>query len=721
MKNYKIRITAFFACLLLGTSACGAREQTDDASRASVKAYGIERELTLSLSEQALSGCFVTDQNIYYEDKEKGVSCLIMQELAAQTKPVQLFTLKANEVMHAFTVTEAGEIIMAVKCFGITDDNDIDWDSGAAMELRKTNEKGELLWKQEIPDVQQDAFITQILSGSDGRIYVSAQKELFFFDEAGKPDRRLTVKGQMIQQLADVGGGKLAVRQSTQNGQNITVYQGADGKELFQKDFREDRIWFKDREGLYYLDNDMLAVYDWESGSGQAMLSFTDCGMEASIMTIRIFRALGKERYLIGLKEDESAVIRFVWLNSQANQAREESEEEEVPKTQLTFAAFASQDFQGSVARFNQSHKNYEVILKGFKYPEQEAQFYACLVSKDSPDILEISGRTEKYVSNGYLLDLTPFIEKSDRINWDDYISRMPEDIAVNGRIYALPKRVSLTVLACPTSLLKGKDSWDIGEYLDLLEEYPDALSWEGASVERIKEEILRCALYNGINGFVDREAGTAALDGGDFRSILERIAALDVKTVDKSTKTRVREGDIVLWELYMNSAVELQEAEGISGREMTLIGYPVSGKVQGERSSNHISYGHEVGIHSDTENAEAAWEYVETYFIGAQEKNSFFFTPGKDAFEEKLQEGLGEEFLSLDGGNVVVCPELTEVQVEKVRNAVLRATVFGDEAFEIIGIIAEEAAPYFTGDKSLDNVVEIIQSCVQLYLDERG
>lgn len=717
MKNDKILTILLLICLLWGTTACGAGNQTEDTSQNSVKAYGAEKELFLSLDEEALSGCVVTNETIYYEDKKENGSCLIKQELTAEAKPVQLLALQENEVLHAFTAAETGEIFMAVKCFGITPANEVDWNSMSAMELRKTDDSGKLLWKQEIPDVQQDVFITQIMSGSDGRIYASSQTELFCFDETGKPERRLTMKGQMIQQLADVGGGKIAVRQDTRNGQNITVYQAAAEREVSQKDFREDRIWLNDKNGLYYLDHDILTGYNWETDGSQAILSFTDCGMEASIMAIRIFQDLKDERYLIGIKEEDS-LVRLVWLSSQANPSREESGEE-TPKTPLTFAVFSSQDFQGSVVQFNQSHKNYEVILKSFQYPEQETQFYACLTSGDSPDILEISGRREDFVRKGYLLDLTPFLENSDKINWDDYISRLPEDIAVDGKIYTLPKRVSLTALACPTSLLKGKESWNIEEYLDLLEEYPDALSWEGASDEKIKKFILSCALYNGINGFVDRETGKASLDGEDFRSILARIAALDVKTVDKSTKARAAEGEVVFWELYINSSVNLQEAEGICGQEMTLIGYPVSGKIPGETSANTISYYQEVGIHSDTENAEAAWEYVEAYFMGAQKKGSFFFTPGKEAFEEKLQEGLGEKFSSLNGGSVIVCPELTQEQVDKVRSAAWNATVLDSDNFEMIDIITEEAAPYFAGDKDLDNVVEIIQSCVQLYLDE--
>lgn len=127
-----------------------------------------------------------------------------------------------------------------------------------------------------------------------------------------------------------------------------------------------------------------------------------------------------------------------------------------MPKTRLTFAAFDSQNLQSSVVSFNRRHKNYERSLKGFEFPEQEGQFYAYLASKDGPDIVEVSGRTENYVCNGYLLDFPSFIEKSDKIHWEDFISGLPEDIAVDGGIYALPKTVELTALACPTSLLKS-------------------------------------------------------------------------------------------------------------------------------------------------------------------------------------------------------------------------------------------------------------------------
>lgn len=719
-KSSSIFVIFYTIFALLGTTSCSPVKQTDNASEVPTKVYGIAKEMTLGLDEEALQSCFLTENAVYYKQEKKTGSSLMKRELTAQAKPVQLLPMEPHEVLQAFDVTGAGEVVAAVKCFGTTDEGETDYEGEAFMELLKTDETGTLLWRQEIPNAQELPFISHILVGSNGRIYASSQTELLCFEETGQFIRSLIVKGELIQKLAEAGEGKVAVIQYSGNRQSLTVYQDLDGKEVLQKDFKEGKTWLGEQNELYFMEADTLASYQWEEDDSRTVLSFTDCGIDAS--AVQMFRALGEESFLIGLKEGGSLLIRFVWLSSQVKQAEEKQDGEvgKKPKMQLRFAALNVQALQGSVVSFNQSHENCELIMKTFKFPDQEGQYNAYLASKDGPDIVEIRGRIGDYIRNDSLLDLTTFIEKSGEINWDDFITRLPEDIAIDGKIYALPQTMNLTVLACPAEVLHGKTSWTIEEYLDLLEAYPDAMSREGASVERVKRNILWGALSNGINGFIDIEAGKVFLDGEDFRSVLERIAALDVKTVNKSLETRAREGEIVLRELDFNSTAELQKAEEISGQELVLIGYPVSGRIEGERSSNHISYDGEVGIHSSTRYAEEAWEYVEAYFMGALKENGFFFTPGKAAFEEKLQKYEGKELLTLDeNGNTVVCPAITKEQKEKVRNAFLEATVYGDEEYEINCIITEEAEPYFKGDKELDDVIRIIQNRVQLYLDE--
>ena len=336
---------------------------------------------------------------------------------------------------------------------------------------------------------------------------------------------------------------------------------------------------------------------------------------------------------------------------------------------------------------------------------------------RTAPDVIDIFSY-EAYFREGYLLDLKPFLEKSEKVNLDDLLPRVLEDFDEDGKIYTIPRTIGITAFACSTELLEGKDSWTIDDYLDLLERYPNALTEPGVSVENTKLSILGKTLYHkGVNGFVDYETGKAAFDGEYFRSILSRIADLDVATTEKSKEERAMEGEVVFWQLSLYDTRGFQQAEWKNGNELTLIGYPVSGLVEGEKSSNYIYYNEMLGIHSATENADAAWDFVESYITGAFMPSNFFFRTGRDAFEERMQEEMDIEPSTVEG---IPYPPITEEQAEKVRSAFLEGSYNSDADSILKGIINEETPPFFRGEKGLDEVVGIIQSRIQIYLDER-
>lgn len=436
------------------------------------------------------------------------------------------------------------------------------------------------------------------------------------------------------------------------------------------------------------------------------------------------FWPLEEKRFLIGCAEEGTSGICFIWL-AVDEEGQGEMEQEERNKTRLVIATFNPQNLQNSIVRFNRSHEEYEADTEDFSLDYTEFsgilgeinRFNAYIASNSAPDIIDISGVSNyhNYANRGYLMDLTAYIEQSEKINREDILPRVWEDIAVDGKLYTLPRTITITALACPTQLLDGKTSWTIEEYLELLERYPNALSGNGASVERVKKEILQKALYEGINGFIDWNEGKAFLNGEEFKSLLRRIAALEVKEISRSRKEMARDGEIVFWELYLHGTDELLQAEYLSGQELILIGFPVSGKAGEEKSRNHIGYSEMLGIHSASGEAEAAWEFVEEYISGALLKNDFFFRTGKAAFEEKIQENVGVETWTLEE----ILPAATQEDADKVRMAFEEGLYYSAANKPLLDIIEEEAGYFFRGEKELDTVVEIMQSRIQIYLDE--
>jgi len=689
--------------------SCGEPQQADNILDLSTESYAVEKEIVMDLEREPLENSVATDKYIYYKlAKEGEPECIWRCSLEEQAVPTEFFCLSEGEKLQAYTVTGNGNVIGVVAGAEETDSD---------MELIKVEWSGRLLWRKEIPQGKDDIpFISGLLVGSDGRIYASALQEVLFFDQEGEYEGSVAISGDLIQSLTDVGEGKVSVMEYSKAGQKLTVYQVEDRKEVFTRGFGNDRMWFKDASGLYYPEIDILARYNWEDNSVQGILNLTDCGIDIS--GVQIFRALEQDRFLFGMQEEGNRGMRFVWLAPRAllEVDAAEAETEEQPKTKLVIASFNAQNLQSSILNFNRSHKDYEMSCKSFDAFTQQEMYNAYLVSADGPDVIDIFSY-DAYLREGYLLDLKPYLENSEKTSLDDLLPRVVEDFDEDGKLYTIPRTINITAFACSTELLEGKDSWTVNEYLDLLERYPNAMTEPGASVVNTKLDILYKSLYyKGVNGFVDYETGRADFDGEYFRSILSRIADLEVTKTDKTKEERAMEGEVVFWILSLYDTRGFQQTEWRNGQELTLIGFPVSGLVEGEKSSNSITYNEMLGIHSDTENVEAAWDFVENYITGAFMPSNFFFRTGREVFEERIQAEIGIGQGTVEG---IPYPAITEEQADKVRNAFLEGYYVTNEESPIKRIILEEVPPFFSGEKGLDEVVGIIQSRVQLYLDE--
>lgn len=298
-------------------------------------------------------------------------------------------------------------------------------------------------------------------------------------------------------------------------------------------------------------------------------------------------------------------------------------------------------------------------------------------------------------------MEITQLLENSEKLDKEDFLTRAIEDLAVDGKLYVIPKEIDSQVLACPTDLLEGKNSWTTDEYLAFLEKYPDAYSGSGMPKEMVKESVLRTVLYLGINDYMDRETGKAFFDSQEFVTLLKRIHALDVSVISRSARERAAEGEPVMFTLYLNATSDLLQAEEEIRRELTLIGYSTGNHDDGQNHGTLISYGGIVGIYSATKHVDGAWDFVESYISGALNKGNFSFFTGKQAFAEKLVEDMGEQ---------AVFP-VTQTHVDKVSDAFLNGTYVDTDTYDLVTLIADEAMYFFKGERSVEDVTRIIQN----------
>ena len=91
-----------------------------------------------------------------------------------------------------------------------------------------------------------------------------------------------------------------------------------------------------------------------------------------------------------------------------------------------------------------------------------------------------------------------------------------------------------------------------------------------------------------------------------------------------------------------------------------------------------------------------------------------------KDIFEERAQRAATQEGYCFINDEFTPIPPMTQEQIDRTVDFIedLKNPVFEDE---VIGnIIYEEAESFFQGQKTGEEVADLIQNRVQLYLDER-
>lgn len=367
-----------------------------------------------------------------------------------------------------------------------------------------------------------------------------------------------------------------------------------------------------------------------------------------------------------------------------------------------------------AVIAFNQSSDKYRV-----EYWEEEYDFLRRnteLITGGGPDIFTAAATTyyNDYVEKGLLVDLKPYIEAD--LDENAYLQNLLYAYEQEGKVYAIEPEVSVCLLAGSKEMLGERRGWTFEELKEVMEANPQINSYRG--VEPM--DVLRdCWLLGGI-------------PVGDYETLRECILFAEKygNPLDAGVEAVPGENVLVV-RLQMNTPLSLASWEWQYGDDLCLIGYPQVDR-QGITTGNMG-----LSINANSENKEGAWEFMK--FLLSEEYQSqleysfpvlksvyeeMLYTYGKpDTYEVYIPE-LGESVqvtnsYSLPQGGII--DYMTEEQLETVDELIGICTASPHSGgYQGWHIIYEEVEPYFTGDKTLDEVMDIIENRTELYLNEK-
>ena len=396
-----------------------------------------------------------------------------------------------------------------------------------------------------------------------------------------------------------------------------------------------------------------------------------------------------------------------------------------------------------AVDKFNRTHDDVQILVKDYYgSAEERGQNYERLRSEMAagqvPDIIDLAGVSYyQSIQEGYLEDLWPYIENDPDLGRDGVLEAPLKAAEVNGGLYAAFGAVSVDTLLGTASQVGDRTSWTFQEIQDAFDAMP-----EGATLlqfDASREMLAGILMQLSVENYVNQEAGTCSFDSPGFRSMLEFVSRFPTQK-EVEAETAVFADDFAKWkeaeERFVSGLQMLDNSQYVAltslpklnarhGGRCAFIGYPVE---DGSTGSIFRLTGQCIAMSSTCENKEAAWEFMRTVYTepkdGTPDNNSaipiwkVLYDKQKDTLMRTEQEIVP---FPLTQQQSVTVPPLAEEEVRRFEdfiNSIDKIELIGER--DLFNLVLEVCAPYFSGEKPLDETVALVQNRVGLYLSEQ-
>ena len=343
-------------------------------------------------------------------------------------------------------------------------------------------------------------------------------------------------------------------------------------------------------------------------------------------------------------------------------------------------------------------------------------------------------------VQRGYLEDLWPYID-NDPLYYRDKIVEAPLKAAeVDGGLYMIPKYVSVSTLAGPTRVVGDRIGWTLEDLIEAYSTMPD-----GANLLRL--ETTRWDIYTHLvapllDQYIDWGTGECSFDNQGFRTTLEFLGLFPEVAntwftgleLDKENYYQKADGYQLLEPVSVYQVFDILYRAAEFGEPVSLVGYPTA---DGSSGSAFIFHGRPLAMSAYCKDKDTAWDFIRRYLRPDTKSTSGLINlrrngPGwriplnKLEYRLTVMENLEYAYTtfyvvwpSMDAPQVMI-PRPTNKDAKDFYTLVDNTTHLYWPENQISEAVWNAIGPYFAGDKTMDEVIDLVQRRVQLYVNEQ-
>ncbi len=409
----------------------------------------------------------------------------------------------------------------------------------------------------------------------------------------------------------------------------------------------------------------------------------------------------------------------------------------EVKDLVVVCVSIPSKELKAMTAVYNKQSEDYYVVLNVPGENEELKDYYQRIVleysSGNGADIYSGDAGLDEVslIEKGGYATLNTYLEESG-IREQDYFPVTFDAFRDGETIYAINPFCSPQNMYISKDFLRGSEIPTIEKLLGLLDEY------KGDSVFHIyynEKHILNYFLEGteDLWGMVNWEQGTCDFEGELFTKML-KVSKRYAYSEEKADYPTV---------------AEINRKNGLYGFEteeqLETRGFVAVGTLSEDGAYPTFSVGDTMMINSQSQNKEGAWDYLHYLLTEGQSEllaynGMTYFPVSRVAYAELIQQEIEEGSLvsyvkdgkpgrMFKGGYAdleALGEEMYRAKYDMTKEKGAELAEYLDtvrtnpkKTQPILSIIYEETDSYFNGNKTIEEVVSVIENRVQLYLNE--
>ena len=399
-------------------------------------------------------------------------------------------------------------------------------------------------------------------------------------------------------------------------------------------------------------------------------------------------------------------------------------------------------DIKARVIDFNKTNNQYRIAVKAYgetgDYEQAITNMNNDIISGKMPDILvvETDQDISSWVNKGLLADIEALIAADPELSKQEYLENVWDAFSVNDKLYLVVPNFSVQTYAAKKSLVGDRNGWTMSEFQQFMKTMDPEMQPFG---EMIRDSFMYYVMnYCGAD-FVDVNTGTCNFVSEEFIAMLEYAKTLPTEYASDywddydymKYESQYRDNRTLLMNIYISRIQDINYSiNGYMGEEVTFVGFPGI-----EGNSSIIQPGsYMYAVSEKSANKQGAWDFVK-YYLTPEYQNSdenWSLPVLKSAFETQAMKATEkpywideegnkveyDDYFYLNGESIVI-DRFTKAEVEAICEFIYSVNKRSYYNQEIINIVNEEAALFFDGQKSARDVAAVIQSRVQIYVDE--